>query len=94
MKTLKNLPRVSNMQSNRGNDIPNQFIIETNDSVIFQSYSSIIAVKENGSLFLDENKWDYSNTTGKYRNQFLGMNKKQTEELIESGSIKLVDLNA
>lgn len=85
---------MSNMQSNRGNDIPNQFIIETNDSVIFQSYSSIIAVKENGFLFLDENKWDYSNTTGKYRNQFLGMNKKQTEELIESGSIKLVDLNA
>lgn len=84
---------VKNMQSSNGNDIPNQFIIDTEDGVYFQSYKSVIALKKNGQVLLDERYWDYSVTTGKYRNQFLGETKKETEKKIKSGEYKLVDLN-
>lgn len=86
---------VSNMRSSRGNDVPNQFIIRTDDGVYFQSYSSVICFEERktNKVYLDKNKWDYSRTTGKYRNQFLGENKRETERKIELGKYELVDLN-
>ena len=98
--------RVKNMTSSRGNFIPNQFIIYTNKATIFQSYESIIAASievgftdslGNYSLIiktcLDENTWDYSKTTGKYRNIFLGETRKETEKKIKSGEYILTDLN-
>ena len=92
---IKMLPKVENMTSSNGNDIPNQFIIATLDYVVFQSYSTIIAIqhKRTMKITLDRQKWDYSTTTGKYRNQFTGLNKKQTVKAIESGEIELADLN-
>ena len=71
----------------------NQVIIYTDNSVLFQSYDSIIAKIENGITFLDVNKWDYSKTTGKYRNIFLGETKQETTNKINSGEYKLIDLN-
>jgi len=73
----------------------------------FQSYDSIIAVKtiwdkedvkgfgDEGTveIELDEAKWDYSTTTGKYRNLFLGEDKKTTEKKIADGTYRLVNLN-
>jgi len=50
-------------------------------------------VKRKGKVYLDNNKWDYSRTTGKYRNQFLGESKKETERKIKSGEYQLVNLN-
>jgi len=77
-----------------GRDIPNQFIITSKDKTIFQSYDSIIAVKWNdGDIFLDKTYWDYSRTTGKYRNQFLGEDIKTTRKKIKSKEYRLVDLN-
>jgi len=81
-----------------GRDIPNQFIITTEDRKIFQSYDSIIAVKinmgnEKDYIMLDKTYWDYSRTTGKYRNQFLGEDIKTTRKKIKSGEYKLWDLN-
>lgn len=89
---MENL-KVENMTSSNGNDIPNQFIIRTDKGTYFQSYQSIIAFKSKGVVTLDRNKWDYSKTTGKYRNQFLGETKKETEAKIKSGTYKLDDLN-
>lgn len=68
---------------------------------MFQSYDSNIAMiaTECGNtgnicrVFLDETYWDYSVTTGKYRNQFLGETKRETERKIRSGEYKLVNLN-
>ena len=71
----------------------NQVIIYTDNSVLFQSYDSVIAKIENGITFLDENMWDYSKTTGKYRNIFLGETKKETENKINSGIYILTNLN-
>ena len=89
--------KVENMTSSRGNKIANQFIISDSKSNTdtFQSYDSIIAVKSYSpySVTLDRNYWDYSVTTGKYRNQFLGENKKETQAKIDSGEYKLADLN-
>lgn len=95
------IPKVENMTSRNGNKIANQFVISINpqgmynksNGVYFQSYDSVIAVKRDGKIYLDTNKWDYSVTTGKYRNIFLGETKKETEAKIKSGEYKLVDLN-
>lgn len=87
--------KIENFESNRGNKVANQFIIhDDNGNAIFRSYDSVIAVKdENGNIALDEKYWDYSVTTGKYRNQFLGETKKETEDKIKLGVYKLANLN-
>jgi hypothetical protein len=85
--------QVQNMRSARGNTVPNQFIINHNGEQYFQSYRSIIAKRSGGRIYLDENYWDYSVTTGRYRNDFLGEGIKETREKIESGEYLLMDLN-
>lgn len=84
---------VSNMTSPNGNKVANQFIIRGDDFTIFQSYDATIVKKTQGRTYLDKYYWDYSTTTGKYRNLFLGENKKETERKIKLGIYELVDLN-
>ena len=69
----------------------NQFIIEDkkNRTTTFQSYDSTIAIKDrfgNITLGID---WDYSSTTGKYRNMFLCEDKKATQKKIDNGTYKI-----
>ncbi len=99
--------KVRNMKSPRGNIVPNQFIITTEGRgalgnftkrEVFQSYETTIAVRTvwpDGptETELDRDKWDYSNITSKYRNQFTGLTTAQTKAGIKDGSIRLVDLN-
>ena len=85
--------KVQNMTSARGNTIANQFIINDKGDEYFQSYRSIIAKKSQGKIYLDEYFWDYSVTTGKYRNDFLGEKKIDTQRKIDSGEYILTDLN-
>ena len=87
--------KVENMTSNKGNKIANQFIIyDDNSNKYFQSYKSVIAkMYFNGKIYLDKNFWDYSVTTGKYRNIFLNETKKETEKKIKSGEYILTNLN-
>ena len=68
--------KVQNMTSNKGNKIANQFVIYTDNASIFQSYNSTIVKIDSGKIYLDESKWNYSTTTGKYRNIFLNETKK------------------
>ena len=86
--------KVTNMLSTRGNKVPNQFIINNNGEEYFQSYKSIIAKKSNGKIYLDNYFWDYSVTTGKYRNDFLGEGIAETRKKIASGEYILTDLNS
>ena len=73
---------------------PEQYTME-----LFQSYESsickIVCNKATGEEtgMLDSYYWDYSVTTGKYRNQFLGETKAETQAKIDSGEYQLVDLN-
>jgi len=87
--------KVKNMTSNRsGRPVANQFIIYTSEGKYFQSYDSVIAFKDNeGNVTLDDYTWDYSRTTGKYRNEFLGEYIADTRAKIESGEYELADLN-
>lgn len=89
--------KVQNMTSPRsGQPVANQYIIEDGNDKFFQSYNSIIAVKRFGKYprtMLDERYWNYSVTTGKYRNQFLGEGIADTRKKIESGEYQLNDLN-
>jgi hypothetical protein len=88
--------KVVNMENANGHRVPNQFVIYNDDgSVLFQSYSSVIVKidRKNDKTYLDKNYWDYSRTTGKYRNLFLHELKAETEKKIKSGEYELVDLN-
>jgi len=93
---MKNL-NVENMTSSQGNDVPNQFIVNDREhgKEYFQSYRSIIVVKDHntGTVTLDSKYWDWSKTTSKYRNQFLGENKADTQRKIDNGTYQLANLN-
>lgn len=81
---------VQNMRSTSG-AVANKFIITIPQGQIFQSYDSLIAfIPRSGKTVLGPH-WDYSQTTGKYRNQFLGEDKKTTQAKIKSGEYLLVD---
>ena len=87
--------KVSNIIGHAGGAVKNQFVIvDDYGNRFFQSYDSIIVKKTpDGKIFLDSMFWDYSTTTGKYRNQFLGEDKKTTEKKIKSGEYVLTNLN-
>ena len=99
--------KVSNMINSKGNKIANQFVITDTDNTgitkeTFQSYNSVIVTRMYNNIpshtlkqktYLDINKWDYSVTTGTYRNQFLNETKKETQAKIDSGEYILTDLN-
>lgn len=98
--------KVKQMTNNNGQAVKNQFIITEEGRgalgnftkrEIFQSYETIIAVKtywpDETRIELDANSWDYSKTTGKYRNLFLGEDKSTTEKKIKSGKYTLTNLN-
>ena len=81
------------MRSPRGNEVPNQFQVIVGDLVYFQSYNSVIACKSLNGITLDRTYWNYSRTTGKYRNMFLGEGVAETLKKIKTGEYKLDDLN-
>ena len=90
--------KVKNLISDKGNVIPNQFQIVNNDTIYFQSYETIIAKINKRTMYSDEiildtNALNYSRTTSKHLYKFLGMNRKQIENLIKKKEIKLKNLN-
>jgi hypothetical protein len=79
-------------------NVPNQFIINTPEATFFQSYKSIIVKRDfdddnKPRVTLDETYWNYSKTTRKYRNLFLGLTSKEIEANIKSGKFLLANLN-
>ena len=98
--------KVQNMTSSRGNKIANQFILTDHgrgalgnftERRTFQSYDNVIAVitewPDHTKVELDPIYWDYSVTTSKYHNQFLGETKAETQKKIDSGEYILTNLN-
>ena len=76
---------VKNFKSFRsGKAVANQFEIN----------ESIIAIRTFcGKVLVDCDRWDYSNTTSRYRKIFLGESTKETKEKIDNGTYLLTDLN-
>lgn len=89
--------KVKNMTSAKsGREVANQFIVNTDNGVYFQSYNSVIAFKpssDHAKTMLDEETWNYSVTTTKYRNRFLGENTEETRKKINNGEYILTNLN-
>ena len=71
----------------------NQYIIEHNGITYFQSYDVIVAKKSKGKIILDKDYYEYSRTTIKYRNMFLGLLSASVKEAIRDGKITLGKLN-
>jgi len=85
----------------------NQVVITyANGDEAFYSYNRLIVlrvsipewadadgIKHWYNTYLNVNAWDYSRTTGKYRNIFLGETKRETEKKIKSGAYILKDLD-
>lgn len=92
------IPQVSSMGSPRsGQPVANQYVIRIGNKEIFQSYQTIIAIKDYSTVpakvLLDEKDWNYSVTTSRYRNQFLKENTEETRKKIKSGEYALAELN-
>ena len=87
--------QVKNLKNSNGNLVPNQFEIYSNGKYYFQSYETIIGLKDkkNNEIYLDKNAWDYSNTTSRYRKLYLNEDTKTTKEKIKKGIYILEDLN-
>lgn len=91
--------KISQLINDNNNPAANQFIIEVNNGVIFQSYDTIIAFydKRNSKVYVTED-WDYSNTTRKHFYIFLrdyckacgNIRKKDIEYEFNQGKYELV----
>jgi hypothetical protein len=65
----------------------NQFVINTNNGVYFQSYKSVVAhISRDGTITLGDD-WDYSRTTKKYLSRFLEMPYKDIVKDFETKKI-------
>ena len=64
----------------------NQFVIRTPLGNKLQSYTSTIAIVDTAGKVTLGPHWDYSVTTGKYRNRFLNETIKETREKIADGT--------
>ena len=74
----------------------NQFTIENDNGIYFQSYDSIIAhIDKNNNIFLDKEYWDYSKTTMKHLCLFLDIvwSKKNIQSKIDNDEYFLINLN-
>jgi len=58
-----------------------------------RSYAVIIAKKQNGNVYLDERYYQYSVTTARHFNKFLGHGISDTRAKIKSGEYILTNLN-
>lgn len=66
-------------------------IISTSEGSFLYSYGALIAGKVNGQVYLNEKYWDYSVTTGKHRNEFLGEGIAETRKKIKSGEYQFFE---
>ena len=84
---------VSNLTTRKGRVAVSQYEIHAIGFTIFQSYSTIIAVRTAyGHVILDHSWGSWGNTTTRYRNKFLGMNTAETRANLESGRFIAADL--
>ena len=84
IKELIKMVKAKNIISDRGNPITNQIII-----------TAVKGWTKEGKrkVTLDEYYWNYSRTTSKYRNAFLGEDTLATSKKLMAGVYKLANLN-
>jgi len=91
LRQLGAIREVQNLSSPRsGRDVPNQYDLEHENGIAFQSYDSLIAVRMNGYLYLTDYH-DYSKTTSKYCTEWTGYTTKERRAGLESGKFIFVE---
>lgn len=90
---MKNITKILKQEINVSQFATNHTVIESNLGTMLTSYDSNIVFipRDENIIYLGRN-WDYSKTTGKYRNMFLGYDKKELEKMIKEGKAKVVAL--
>lgn len=81
------------MKGRTGKARPEQKILYTDRGKVFSSYNTSIVFISEGKTYLDYHYWNYSTTTGKYRNMFLDESGTMTKKKIKAGAYILADLN-
>jgi len=64
-----------------------------NGNMYLISYAKTVVCVYNGKTYLDEKYHDFSVTTVRHRNNFLGRGSKEVKKLIEDGTYVLANLN-
>ena len=82
-KKLGKLVKVSNFHNK------NQFTIEYEKGVVFQSYETLIGAKINGVLYLSE-AHTHSKTTSKHTTLWCGLDRKERERGLKNEVITLI----
>ena len=97
--------KVENMKNNNNNIVKNQFIITDDNRRYFQSYNSIIVMIENTPwlsganltddfiVYIDPDYYDYSKTTTRYRNIFLGIDNDTFNKNLKDNKYTFKSLN-
>jgi len=89
---------VEKMKTKFGNDSKDQVIVHDGDRSVFISYGTPIALRKVHDIggfevvILDEKYWNWSATTGQYRNKFLGEGVADTRKKIKDGTYQLANL--
>jgi len=75
-----------------GKEARNQFTLthDNGTTIMFYSYDQLIAINDNGTVYLNTALWHYSRTTDYYRGQFLGENTAATRKKLKSGEYKAI----
>lgn len=73
----------------------NQVVVQFSDgSEIFNSYGkNIVEYSKNHKIYFDKKYWNFSNTTSKWRNKYMGVDSKWVKDAIKNGIVKFKDLN-
>ena len=72
----------------------NQYIIiDDTGERRYKSYNSYVILWSTEGIILDSKTWNYSKTTNKYRSRLLQESTARTQNKIDTGEYKLVDLN-
>ena len=91
MHQLGGIRKVGNLSSPRTyRAVPNQYDLECENGIAFQSYDSLIAVRMNGYLYLTSDH-DCSNTTSKYAKEWTGYSTKERREGLKSGKFIFIE---
>lgn len=98
----KEYPKITVEPLRTGANRPNPEQIKVRVSgvgLFFVGYGNVVALKPEDPLpgeptvYLDSKYWCFSNTTSRYRTQFLGENKRETERKLKDGTYAFKDLN-
>lgn len=88
-----NINKVIAMQSREGKPWRNQYILKAEEGDYLQSYDSIVALKTtDGRVILHPEYYNYSATTAKVRDAFLGITREQFTQNMKDGKYILQSL--